>query len=204
MKPLIANSSGHIIVAVDDNNMLVDTGAARTFHDEYEGVRVTDLSRMIGVPLDGVMGMDRLQGRVVSLTRTTIQLDDASPGFAGIPLAYTSGTPVVDIRINGMPCRAALITGATTSYVSEQLLCTDKLTGSVDDMHPLYGRFKVDLFVNYFSISDKNYFAQVAGLPAEFSLLSTTGVDAIIGMDLLDRFNLIMDFAGNRFNLVSR
>lgn len=55
---MIANSTGHAIIDIDGEYMLVDTGTARSFHDEYQGVCVEDLARLIGVPLDGVIGMD--------------------------------------------------------------------------------------------------------------------------------------------------
>ena len=204
MKPLLDNTTGHIVVAVNGKKMLVDTGAAETFYGEYQGVRVDDLSRMIGVPLDGVMGMDSLQGRVVSISRNAINLDDVSPCSSGIPLDYVSATPCVHIHINGMPCTAAVKTGATTTYLAEELLSRDRYTRTVNDSHPLCGTFQVEKYINYFSISDKCFFADAGEVPAAFSLLSSTGVDAIIGTDLLRRFNLILDFAEDRFHLVSR
>jgi len=204
MKQLIANPAGHIIDYIDGKRMLVDTGAARSYYHEYNGVRVDDLSRLFGVPLDGVMGMDSLQGKVVSLTRDTAHFSDAVPEHSGQAVYYISGIPCVDIKINEIPCRAAITTGLTTTYISEQLLSKDKLTGVVDDVHPLYGAFKVNMFVNYFSISNKSYFAEAGELPAEFSLLSSSAIDAIIGTDLLNRFNLILDFADDRLHLISR
>lgn len=50
MMQLIANSTGHVIVDIDGEYMLVYTGTARSFHDEYQGVCVEDLARHIGVP----------------------------------------------------------------------------------------------------------------------------------------------------------
>ena len=65
------NSTGHIITEVDGKLMLVDTGAAKTFYDEYQGVRIDDLTRMLGQPLDGVLGMDSIKGKVLSITRNS-------------------------------------------------------------------------------------------------------------------------------------
>jgi hypothetical protein len=203
MKQLISDSTDHIIVDIDGRRMLVDTGAARSFNDEYHGVHVDDLSRLTGVPLDGVMGMNSLQGKVISLTRNTINLDGTSPGDNGEPLKYISGIPCVDVRINGVPCCAAVKTGATTTYLSEALLSRDKHTRTVDDIHPFYGKFRVKKYVNYFSVGNKNYFADAGELPEEFSMLSSTPIDAIIGTDLLNRFGLIMDFANHRLHLVN-
>lgn len=202
MKQSISDSTNHIIVDIDGRRMLVDTGAPRSFNDEYHGLHVNDLSRLTGVPLDGVLGMNSLQGKVLSLTRNSINLDGTSPGDNGVPLNYLSGIPCVDIRVNGMPCCAAVKTGATTTYLSEALLSRDKYTRDVDDIHPLYGKFKVKKYVNYFSIGNKNYFADAAALPDGFSMLSSTPIDAIIGTDLLNRFGLIMDFADHRLHLV--
>lgn len=197
------NSTGHIIADFDGKLMLVDTGAAKTFYDEYEGVHVNDLARMLGQPLDGVLGMDSFKGRVLSITRDTIHLNGVPPDHKGAPLTYISGVPCVDIKINGVPCRAVIKTGATTSYISEALILRDKYTRSVNDSHPVYGSFQVKMFINYFSISNKHYFADAGELPGEFELLSSAGIDAIIGTDLLDRFDLVMDFSENRLHLIS-
>jgi hypothetical protein len=59
------------------------------------------------------------------------------------------------------------------------------------------------MFVNYFSISNKSYFADAGELPADFALSSSARVDAIIGTDVLDRFDLVMDFSDNRLHLIS-
>lgn len=198
------NSTGHIIVDFGGRLMLVDTGAAKTFYDEYQGVRVKDLSRMLGQPLDGVLGMDSFKGKVLSITKNTIQINGKSPESGGVSLNYISGIPCVDIKINEVPCRAALKTGAVTSYISEALILRDKFTRSVNDVHPFYGNFKVNMFVNYFSVSNKNYFADAGELPSEFASLSSVGVDAIIGADLLNRFDLVMDFSEHRFHLISK
>jgi len=197
------NSTGHIIADFNGKLMLVDTGAAKTFYDEYQGVHIDDLSHMLGQPLDGVLGMDSFKGKVLSITRDAVHLNGVPPDHKGAPLNYISGVPCVDIKINEVPCSAAIRTGATTSYISEGLILRDKYTRSVNDTHPFYGNFRVKMFVNYFSISNKNYFADAGELPAEFALLSSAGVDAVIGTDVLNRFDLIMDFSENRLHLVS-
>jgi hypothetical protein len=203
MKQIYDNSTGHIIADFEGKRMLLDTGAAKTFFDEYQGLRIVDLSRMIGAPLDGVIGMDSLHGKVVSLTRNTIQINGDAPELVGAPLKFVGGLPCIDIKINEVPCRAVIKTGATTSYISEELISRDKHTRYVDDIHPLHGKFRVKMFVNYFSVCDKNYFADAGELPGKFSMISSVGVDAIIGADLLNRFDLVMDFSDNRLHLIS-
>jgi len=197
------NSRGHIIADIDGKLMLVDTGVAKTFYDEYQGLRINDFSRMLGQSLDGVLGMDSIKGKVLSITRDSIDFNAVAPDQKGAPLHYISGIPCVDIKINEVSCRAVISTGAATSGISEALISKDKYTRSVNGMHPSYRNSSVKMFVNYFSISNKSYFADAGELPAEFALLLSTGVDAIIGMDVLDRFDLIMDFSDNRLHLIS-
>ena len=197
------NSTGHIIADIDGRLMLVDTGAVKTFYDEYQGLRINDLSHMLGQPLDGVLGMDSIKGKVLSITRDSINLNAVAPDQKGAPLSYISGIPCVDIKINEIPCRAVISTGAATSYISEALISKDKYTRSVNDKHPSYGNSSVKMFVNYFSISNKKYFADAGELPAGFALFTSAGADAIIGTDVLYRFDLIMDFSENRLHLIS-
>jgi hypothetical protein len=203
MKQTYDNSTGHIIAEVDGKLMLLDTGAARTFYDEYQGVRINILSHMLERPIDGVLGMDSIKGKVVSISRDLVDFNAVAPDKQGATLNYTSGIPFVDIMINKVPCRAAIRTGATASYISEELISKDKYTKSVNDRHPVYGHFSVKMFVNYFSIADKNYFADAGEMPAEFTSLSSSGVDAIIGADILDRFELVLDFSADSLHLIS-
>ena len=197
------NPSGHVIADFKGRLMLIDTGAANTCYDECEGVRVDELSRLLGHPLDGVLGMDELKGEVLLLTRARGQGYAAAPKQQGAPLVYVHGIPCVDIRINEVACRAAIKTAVTASYISDRLISTDSYTRTVHDVHPRGGSYLARMSVNYFSISDKNFFAEAAELPAAFSALSQTGIDAVLGMDLLNRFDMIMDFAENRLHLVS-
>lgn len=197
------NSTGHIITDIDGKRMLVDTGAAETFYDEYQGVHINDLSRRLAQPLDGVLGMSSIRGKVLSITRNSISFNAVAPDQKGAPLKYISGMPCVDVKINQVPCCAVIKTGASISYISEELISKDKYTRSVNDLHPYYGSIPVEMFMNYFSISTKNYFADAGELPAEFALSASAGVDAIIGADVLDRFDLIMDFYDNRLHLIS-
>lgn len=197
------NTTGHIIADIGGKLMLVDTGAAKTFYDEYQGVRIDNISRMLGQPVDGVLGMDSIKGKVLSITSDSIDFNAVAPDQKGAPLYYMSGIPCVDIKINEIPCRAVIKTGAATSCISEALISKDKYTRSVNDMHPSYGNLSVRMFVNYFSISNKSYFADAGEMPADFELSSSAGVDAIIGADVLDRFDLIMDFSEKRLHLIS-
>jgi hypothetical protein len=203
MSKLVDNPTGHIIANFEGKCMLLDTGATETFFDEHRGIHVDDISRMIGTPLDGVVGMDSLKGRVVSLTKKTIHINGRVPERAGAPLMFVGGIPCVDIRINEVPCRAMIKTGATVSYIAEPLLLRDKHTRVLQDFHPVYGRYMVRMFVNYFSIGDKNFFADAGELPDAFTSLSASGIGAVIGTDLLDRFDMVMDFSGNRLYLIS-
>jgi hypothetical protein len=197
------NSTGCVVADIDGKQMLVDTGAAKTFYDEYKGVRVNDLSRILGLSLDGVLGMDSLRGKVLSLTRDTIHINGTPPDLAGTPMRYVAGIPCVDIKINEISCRAAIRTSAVATYLSDDLISRDKHSTFADDFHPVYGNIRVRKFVNYFSIANKSFFADAAELPCEFSLFATDGIDAIIGTDLLKHFDLIMDFSLNRLHLVS-
>ncbi|MGD2052793.1 MAG: hypothetical protein PVG45_01680 [Gammaproteobacteria bacterium] len=203
MMRLYDNSTGCVVANIDGKKMLVDTGTAKTFYDEYQGIRIKQLSRMLGLQLDGVLGMDSLRGKVLSLTRNMIHINGTPPDLAGTPIFYVSGVPCVDIRINEVPCRAVIKTSATTTYISTGLITRDRHSAFADDFHPPYGNVRVKKFVNYFSIAGKNFFADAGELPCDMSLVAAEGIDAIIGTDLLKRFDLVMDFSINRLHLVS-
>jgi hypothetical protein len=203
MKKLYDNRTGHIIADFEGKRMLLDTGATETFFDEHRGIHVDDIARVIGAPLDGIVGMDHLKGRVVSLSKNAIHINGVLPERTGEPFTFVGGIPCVDIRINEVPCRAVINTGVTVSYIADPLLLRDKHTRIVEDFHPVFGRFRVRMFVNYFSIGDKNFFADAGELPEEFTALAASGINAVIGNDLLDRFDMVMDFCGNRLYLIS-
>lgn len=201
---LYDNSTGHIIVEHDGELMLLDTGAGKTFHDAYLGVRVSELARVLRQPLDGVLGMDRLKNKVLALTRDRVQCNGDVRLHPGAPLDYVNGLPCVEIRINEIRCRALIKTGAAVSYVSDSLISMDKYTRTLDDVHPVHGPFRVRMFANHFSVSDKRYFADVGQMPGAFESLSSIGVDAILGTDLLYRFDVVLDFRRDRLHLLGR
>jgi hypothetical protein len=196
-------STGHVVADINGKRMLVDTSMPKTFYDEHLGIRVSDLSRILGLPLDGVLGMDSLSGKVLALGKEMIDISGTSPDQAGASLSYVAGIPCVDIKVNEVPCRAAIKTSATTTYISAELLSRDKHSSCSDDFHPVYGKFRVNKFVNYFTIASKSFFADAAELPCEFISFTAGGIDAVLGADLLKRFDLIMDFSANRLHLVS-
>ena len=79
------------------------------------------------------------------------------------------------------------------TYISTELITRDKPSAFADDFHPVYGSIRVRKFVNYFTIANKSFFADAGELPCEWSLIAAGGVDAIIGTDLLKRFDAIAD-----------
>jgi hypothetical protein len=203
MTQVYDNLAARLVVNIDGSQLLIDTSAACTFYDEFQGVRVEDLSRILCLPLDGVLGMDGLKGKVLSLGKNRVDINGKAPDQAGTPLSYVAGIPCVDIKINQIPCLAAIRTCATTTYISEQLISRDRPTRLADDFHPVYGRFNVKKYVNYFSVANKNFFADAGELPSEPALVFAEGVDAIVGADMLDRFDMIIDFSSDHFYLLS-
>lgn len=195
-------NNGHIVIPVDGKNMLVDTGAPTTVYDSYLGVSVKELNALSGTMFDGILGMDQLSKSTLQLTRNTIAIDEPMTLTLneGVKMSDIMGVPTIEVEINGVICTALFDTGATSTYVSNEVASTDEPMGKIEDFYPMLGKFTSPLYKGQLTLAGQRIDMPLGSLPSELSLiLKVMGVSAILGIDILEHNSIILDFIKSRF-----
>jgi hypothetical protein len=158
--PLIEHE-GHLLIDVDGRRCLIDTGspwslgalpltlAGREFaaqkHDLI-GTTAASLAEMVGTHLDGLIGTDVLGEFDVEISSrdSRFTVSEAIMRMEeGVHAETVQGVPLIWCETMGKPVRMFFDTGAPLSYVSEEYLQGSPSLGTLEDFHPLMGRFTV-------------------------------------------------------------
>ncbi len=201
---------GHLLAEIGGLRVLIDSGIPVSLGREdewafmqrvhplsrgYMGVDLEEISRLVGTPLDIVMGADILKRYCVQfeLPRGRISFSE-QPMLRGgqqFPLSEMMGVPSLTVDIGGRAQQAFLDTGAKLSYVARDLLQGLAPVGRAQDFYPGLGSFETDVFEVAMSLGDLAFTLRCGALPA---LLETTlqvaGKQAIIGAALFAQYRV--------------
>lgn len=203
----------HWFATIDGRKMLLDTGSpvsvgsgvitfagTRTaLKPNFAGVTLDELIRLVGVPFDGLLGMDVLAPHRVSFDgkRGILQLvTRLRHGLPEVPIASVMGVPTVPITVDGVARRAFIDLGAKVSYVTGGVAAAGE---EIEDFYPGIGRF---------STKAGRAATELAGVPMELRFgslpkllqmnLMVAGCDAILGAEVLQKAVLHFDFPAGR------
>lgn len=197
--------NGHIIVVDKDKRYLLDTGAPASISsfsplelaglsiptvDQYLGITLESLSKNVGSPLDGMIGVDVLNQfdvlvdpAVSKITFTTDTLNlDAEP----VSIENFLGIPIIVASIDEKPVKLFLDTGAKISYLSSGITDSMQPSGSVEDFYPDYGIFSTSTYQLPLRVGKELFDLCFGNLPEllEMTLLSAN-VQGILGTEVL-------------------
>lgn len=210
----------HILISPEAKNILIDTGSPQSFHKDcviklggkdfhvsnnIMGIDSDYLSRQLNFDISGLIGMDIINEFSVWFNSPKfgnfIGFYDKSD-YAGTPLKYQNllGCPCIELTVNNKKGLFLFDTGAPISYVSSKLLTKEKECGRTTDFSPLMRseKFEVSLFyleTNFTSGEGwyGGFNAMYAKMPKQLELiLSSYGIDGIIGFDLINNNRLIV------------
>jgi hypothetical protein len=208
MRTPYTNHKGHIIATVDDQRVLIDTGAPATVTTDYLGVSLDEIRKLVGIDFDVLMGMDVLQECTMELTSDTIDLDAAVPDEAdsvGVEMNEEAFVPCITAKVNGRLRTMLLDTGAPVSYLREPLLGKVATQRTVEDFYPLLGTFETTTYKHAVTVGDKFMELYLGALPVTACpILDALGVDGILGTDMLQHYDMMFDFNWNRFHLIDK
>ncbi|MEO6042489.1 MAG: hypothetical protein ABIQ47_01045, partial [Tepidiformaceae bacterium] len=145
----------------------------------------------VGSPIDVLLGMDVLGRFEFGLDLRAGHLVIARPRTirwrgARLPLEPLAGVPSVTAVINGKSVRAFVDTGARLSYGSSALATGVAPGRSERDFYPGIGVFDTEVRELPLEIAGQHLQLEFGTLPAALAgLLGATGVDAILGADIL-------------------
>ena len=199
---------GHILINDDrGSRVLVDTGSPLSFHAggvialggssftvpaSLMGTDSAYVTDNVGVPVDGLVGMDILSrgGLLIDVPGGRLVLGHPTDGMTPLPSRQAFGYVSVEMDIRGRRADVILDTGAPVSYVSPSL--TEGLTpvDTVTDFNPSVpgGTFSTPIFECPASFAGLRFDLRVGHLPVLMrTTLSLLGVDGVVGMEVLSR-----------------
>jgi len=200
--------SGHLILEIEGQKVLVDTGAPSSvgrasrwsflgrehpLTRDYLGVTPAVLSELVGTHIDLLLGADIL-GQfpfVVDTRRNSITFCLAEPQPTGIelPLTFLRGIPIVTVTYGEQARSAFLDTGAMLSYIRRESARSYTQLREESDFYPGIGRFRTPVYrvPVEFGSEALPLTCGVLPEPLEMSLL-TANAQGIIGTEIFETF----------------
>lgn len=220
---------GHILIQTRDAEfILLDTGSPKSFKrgdaeisilmdkiDNNDGL-LEKISSHIGCQqIIGLIGSDFLKDKDVSidpLSETIIfsppMEGNASYRGTNLDMGICMGIPTIEFEINGGKHTAFVDTGARLNYISPEL--TENIENikptqrGVKDFYPSLGEFDTDVYRLEISIGSKPVVMNFGTMPLLLkTAIGITGINSIIGSELLKTFAMHISIAG-RFIILSR
>ena len=200
--------NGHPVFELDGKKTLLDSGSPFSLgresdlyfmnsvlplSQEFLGVKLDTLSRLIGTPLDLMMGADILlkYSVLLDLPQELIQFSEMGTKIHGrtVPLRMMAGVPIVHCHANGSAIQAVFDTGSRLSYINRSLVGNSASIGKEKDFYPGVGEFETEIYQVSFDIGGIYLSLRTGVLPPMLeSALALTGAQAILGTELLHNF----------------
>ena len=210
----IAVENGHLLVLVDGKRALFDTGSPQSIGEGYVEFcgrtyplagsawagDINVLRDLVGFDFDMLIGGDLLAGHAVDIDpqKGSLTIDDPTPGNddKSISFQLVMNVPVADVDIAGQEVSAAIDTGARICFAHARLLAQAPRIGEQEDFYPGCGQFTTGLHQSELQLGAYAVSAEVAALPDPLdSQLSTFGIEAIVGNNILLKDRVRIDYA---------
>lgn len=206
----------------NENIIFIDTGAPLTIHKTNElifnsktyqcvtsffGSTVDSLSKLVGKNFTTLLGMDILsnyyvlfdyKNKIVKFSEDEINIDGKEAKFIRTYFFMMEITvPLVEFKIDNVPLKFHIDTGAKISYLQEEI--TRKYTdiGIKEDYHPAYGKFSTKCYKILTSIDGEEFWVKFGNLPDMLNYF-LGNADGIIGYDFFSNFLLLFDFKNKK------
>ncbi|CAF0790467.1 unnamed protein product [Adineta steineri] len=204
---------GHIIVNLNQFDYVIDTGSPMSFgrgtniiingksfsipNADISGLTADSLSKLSGLKIDGLIGMNILMHFDIRFTRTHITFSNTPFLHADtaikLPIIDMIMTiPIITLKIENTDHRLYFDTGAKISYLSDDLLIGTSI-GEMDDFHPQIGTYKTNVYKINVNINGNVETLTFGSLPASLRMLLTMGrAKGILGTELLNKYSIIL------------
>ncbi|MGN0844343.1 MAG: hypothetical protein ACI4QT_03885 [Kiritimatiellia bacterium] len=215
---------GHIIANLADGDFLIDTGSLESFSrtgslifcGRNENVPkvlmgmvdAEDLSDLVGIALDGLIGMDILSQHSIVFAGEEMFVDECpipDEGFSIIGENSFMGIPMASLKLNEHFVKVFIDTGAKISYLAPPLLEAYGVEETLQDFYPGLGRFSVDLSSVRFEIAGFPMTGKFGRLPPMLQMtLTMGGAQGILGHDLFSHFLVRLEKGASTVSIARR
>jgi hypothetical protein len=214
-------ADGHLI-ADTGGRFLLDTGSPVSFSTtgganwggricelptSALGLDATELSHLVGEPLDGLIGGDLLglHPFTIDLERSVCRVEEVGSDrdTTELPIRLVLGVPLATLELDGLPTQTCIDTGAKLSYLEAPRLEGREAVDEADDFYPGYGTFRTSVYEIAVRIADSELTMRAGALPEALSgMLGMLGIGAILGTDLFVPFSVVtFDYPAGRILL---
>ena len=168
--------NGHLVTQIEGKSVLIDSGVPisigknPTFHflnevhtlsQEYMGVTLKYLEKMVGSSIDILMGADILKRYCLTIDlqgeRITFGEQPAFKSASRVPMTTFMGTPIVRLSVDSQDLEMFVDTGAKLSYVNKTIAANYSPVGKEKDFYPGMGEFETQVFEIPFTLGKKEF-----------------------------------------------
>lgn len=213
---------GHAILISGTDRILVDTGSPISIHacptlrfmerdfpcaTQYVGVSIGSLSELLGSPITTLLGMDILSQFIIMFDYRNHRIgfsptDIPSKGIE-IPIRQHRGIPIVEAEVLGSKQQFFLDSGAKLSYLAASVTEGLPSQETKSDFYPGYGSFETPIFTLEVHVAGATLPINFGNLPTQLlGLLNQGNVKGIIGFDLFNRFQILLNIKDNKLQLL--
>jgi hypothetical protein len=212
----------HLIIEFDGDSFLLDTGAPYTLANKdtikfcnldytaaknMTGITVSKISELIKRNIDVLLGNDVLSQYNIRISRKTnsvlVTQENISDTGIIIPFELLMGVPVIELKVENKNKKFFLDTGAQLSYISQQTIANHRLLEVKKDFYPLLGEFETPVYELQTNIAGENLKMHFGVLPELIGMtLTFAGVDGIIGTELFNHYDIVINNHTKNLNLI--
>lgn len=213
---------GHPIVKIDDNILLIDTGAPTTIHTNdrlnffsdiytcstnYMGLTIDRLSEMLGSKVTTLLGMDVLKNYIIifDYRNKLVTFSNTFSTHEGTEISIDTfmGIPIIELSVDNQVLRFFLDTGAKISYLLKEITDNYESVSIENDFYPGIGEFQTECFNIVTTIDNIQFDVKYGYLPTLLQMtLSMAEVNGIIGFDFFNQFNVELDLKSQRLKYI--
>ncbi len=172
-------------------------------------VNRNEIENLIGQRIDGFIGSDlmRRYGDVfIDFPSYEIHFGENFPSLDNVlQMDVVMGVPVFNVSFNKLDLRTAFDSGAMYSFVSQataQEINLEKTGETLQDFHPGFGAYEIELFKGNVSIGKVNLGMHLIGTAPHYNeVLRLLGVGAFIGIDTLKENSILLSYARKEISI---
>ncbi len=202
--------NGRPVFSLDGQETLLDSGSpfslgsktdlyfmnmVHPLSQEFMGVDLETIARLVGTRLDLLLGADILLKYRVLLDLPNGLIQFSQPDGPGrgkrVPLRMMAGVPILTCQANGKEIQVAFDTGSKLCYLNRNMTKGLESIGLEKDFYPGQGEFETKVYKVPFEIGGMELSLRCGVLPAMLeTALGLTGVKGILGVELLQKFGI--------------
>ena len=206
--------NGHLVAQIEKMSVLIDTGIPISIGDQnqwhflnkvhdlsssYMGVTPEYISRMTGSHVNVILGADILKMQPVTIhqkqQRITFGENNSLDPSKGFLISDFMGIPIIKTSIDKIQTDAFIDTGSKLSYVEKSIAAPYPTSGVDSDFYPGIGEFETQIYEIPFSIGTFHFTLRCGVLPDLLGkALFVTGKKVILGTELFEKFEVVLDF----------